>query len=105
MMGTGSFPEVKRPGRGVDHPPLSSAEVKKESRAIPLLLLWAFMACSRVNFTFTFIVQRVGLKEHLRLRYFYVLVLAPEASDRFRLSFDIPTKICRVIPSCSHSDP
>jgi hypothetical protein len=28
-MGTGSFPGVKRPGRGVDHPPLSSAEVKK----------------------------------------------------------------------------
>jgi hypothetical protein len=28
-MGTGSFPEVKRPGRGVDHPPPSSAEVKE----------------------------------------------------------------------------
>ena len=26
-MGTGSFPGVKRPGRGVDHPPSSSAEV------------------------------------------------------------------------------
>jgi len=24
-----SFPGVKRPGRGVDHPPLSSAEVKE----------------------------------------------------------------------------
>jgi hypothetical protein len=29
-MGTGSFPEVKRPGRGVDHPPPSSAEVTNE---------------------------------------------------------------------------
>ena len=28
-MGTGSFPEVKRPGRGVDHPPPYSAEVKE----------------------------------------------------------------------------
>jgi hypothetical protein len=28
-MGTGSFPGVKRPGRGADHPPLSSVEVKK----------------------------------------------------------------------------
>jgi hypothetical protein len=28
-MGTGSFPGVKRPGRGVDHPPKSSAEVKE----------------------------------------------------------------------------
>jgi hypothetical protein len=28
-MGTGSFPGVKRPGRGVDHPPSSSAEIKE----------------------------------------------------------------------------
>jgi hypothetical protein len=28
-MGTGSFLGVKRSGRGVDHPPLSSAEVKE----------------------------------------------------------------------------
>ena len=29
-MGTGSFPGVKRPGRGVDHPPPSSAGVKEK---------------------------------------------------------------------------
>jgi hypothetical protein len=29
-MGTGSFPGVKQPGRGADHPPPSSTEVKKE---------------------------------------------------------------------------
>jgi hypothetical protein len=28
--GTGSFPGVKRPGRGVDHPPLLSLRLKKE---------------------------------------------------------------------------
>jgi hypothetical protein len=28
-MGTGSFPGVKRKGRGADHPPPSSAEIKK----------------------------------------------------------------------------
>ena len=28
-MGTGSLPGVKRPGRGVDHPPPSRAEVKE----------------------------------------------------------------------------
>ena len=28
-MGTGSFPGVKRPGRGVEHPPPSSAEIKE----------------------------------------------------------------------------
>jgi hypothetical protein len=29
-MGTGSFPGVKRPGRGADHPPPFSAEVENE---------------------------------------------------------------------------
>jgi len=29
IMGTGSFPGIKRPERGVDHPPTSSAEVKE----------------------------------------------------------------------------
>ena len=29
IMGTGSFPGIKRPVRGVDHPPPSSAEVKE----------------------------------------------------------------------------
>jgi len=29
-MGTGSFPGVKRPGRGVDHPPPPSDEVKEK---------------------------------------------------------------------------
>jgi len=31
-MGTGSFREVKRPGRGVDHPPPYSAEVKERGK-------------------------------------------------------------------------
>ena len=45
-MGTGSFPGVKRPGRGVDHPPPSRAEVKERVE------LWNFVACSRVNLYF-----------------------------------------------------
>ena len=32
---------VKRPGRGVDHPPASSAEIKGSCVDIPLLPLWA----------------------------------------------------------------
>jgi hypothetical protein len=47
------FPEVKRPGRGVDHPRPSSAEVK-ESVGHTSIPPWAFVACSRVKFTFTF---------------------------------------------------
>ena len=49
-MGTGSFPRLKRPGRGVDHPLPSNAEVKER---VELLPLWAFMACYRETFTFT----------------------------------------------------
>jgi hypothetical protein len=37
-MGTGSFPGVKRPGRGADHPHLLVPRLRK-SRAIPLLTL------------------------------------------------------------------
>ena len=46
-----SFLGVKRPERGVGDPPPSGAEVK-ESRAIPLLPIWAFVACYRVNCAF-----------------------------------------------------
>jgi len=53
-MSIGSFPGVKRPGRGADHQLPSSAEVKERVWAIPLLHLWVFVACFRVNFTFTF---------------------------------------------------
>jgi hypothetical protein len=43
-MGTGSFMEVKWLGRGIDHPTPSSAKVKKKSRVIPLIPLWALVA-------------------------------------------------------------
>jgi len=54
-MGIGSFPGAKRPERGVDHPPTSIAEVKEtvELNSTPL---WAFVAYSRVNFTFYHII-------------------------------------------------
>jgi len=49
-----SFLGVKWPVYGVDHPPPFSAEVVEErtDRAIAPFPLWAFMACSRVKFTF-----------------------------------------------------
>ena len=52
-MGTGSFPGVKRPGRGVDHPPLSSPEVKVRLELYLCSPFSACVACSRVTFTFT----------------------------------------------------
>jgi hypothetical protein len=56
-MGTGSL-SLQRPGREVDHPPSSCGHGYRKSRAIPLLPLWAFVACYRENFTFTFIDRR-----------------------------------------------
>jgi len=40
-MGTGSFPRVKRPGRGVDHPNPSSAEVAGRVELYIYSPLWA----------------------------------------------------------------
>ena len=59
-MGTGSLPGVKRPGRGVDHPPPSSAQVKERVDiyihytvnviAFLVLYLWAVLSAFRKNF-------------------------------------------------------
>ena len=51
-MGTGSYPGVKRPGRGVDHPSRSSAEVKERLKLYIYFFFWAFLDSSNVNFTF-----------------------------------------------------
>jgi hypothetical protein len=53
-MGTWSFPELKWPALGVDHPFPSSAEVKERVELYFYSPSWAFVARSRVNFTFTF---------------------------------------------------
>jgi hypothetical protein len=53
-MGTGFVPGVRRLGRGIYHRTHQKPRLKR-SRAIPLLSIWAIVACSRVNFTFTFI--------------------------------------------------
>jgi hypothetical protein len=53
-VGIGSFLGIKWPGRGANHLLPSSAEVLRRSSAIPLLPLWAFVAYSGVEFTFTF---------------------------------------------------
>ena len=60
-MGTGSFPGVKRPGRDVDHPPPSGAEVKER---VTLLSLWAFVDYSRVNFTLYFLYIHIYTNTH-----------------------------------------
>ena len=49
-----SFLGVKRRVRSVDHSTPSKCGGWRKSRAVPLLPLWAFVACDRVNCTFTF---------------------------------------------------
>jgi len=60
MMRTGSFPGLKRPVHGVDHPPSSSAEVKERVELYLYSPVCAFMASSRVSFTSTFYRVEVG---------------------------------------------
>ena len=92
-MGTGSFPWVKQPGRGVDHPPPSRAEVK-ESRVIALLPVWPFVACSRVNFTFYLYLLR-GVVSKLRAGRSGVRI--PVGPRDFLVS-----KACRLTVSPTH---
>ena len=47
-----SFRGAKRPGRGVDHPPLLSPKVKGRVELYFLLPILVFVASSGVNFTF-----------------------------------------------------
>jgi hypothetical protein len=67
IMGIGSFPGVKRPGRGVDHPPLSSAEVKESVDYTPTAPMC--LRCRRMTFIFTFINKNVRL---ISQRGFYI---------------------------------
>jgi hypothetical protein len=53
-MGTESFSGAKRPGCGVDHQPPSSAEVEEKVELYLFSVCGLFVACSRVNFIFTF---------------------------------------------------
>jgi hypothetical protein len=54
-MGTGSFPRAMQPGRGVDHPHPSIAEIKERVELYLWSPLLAFVASSRVNLTFTIV--------------------------------------------------
>ena len=61
IMGNGwvSYPGVKRLGRGVNHPPHRASRLKKEY-SYTSTPLWAFVARSRVNFTFFIFTLATG---------------------------------------------
>jgi hypothetical protein len=72
IMGTVAFPGVKRPRRGVDRPPRSSAEVKNRIELYLYSPSEAFMVYCRVNFILPLIWEKDG--KHL----FTVLTVAIE---------------------------
>jgi hypothetical protein len=59
-----SFPRVKPPGRGVDLPSPSRAEVQRKSRDVTPLSVLAFVACFRVNITFCWSTGRRSIAMH-----------------------------------------
>jgi hypothetical protein len=60
-MGNESFSGVKRPGRGVNHPPSSKAEVKERVQLYLYSPLWVFIACYRVDFTILYNIRIIIL--------------------------------------------
>jgi hypothetical protein len=56
-MGTGFPRRLKLPDHGVYHPPHLAPRLKKEY-SYTSTPLWAFIACSRVNFTCTFYIYK-----------------------------------------------
>ena len=67
------FTGVMRPGRGINHPPPSSAWVR-ERVVTPLLPLWAFMGCSRVNFTLYFLKCKRPKCSKIRDNFGYIML-------------------------------
>jgi hypothetical protein len=72
-MCTGYFLGIKRPGHGVDQPPPTLHRSYRKSRAIHLLPLWAFVACYRMNFNFTFMhnTKNTVLRKYVTLLYMF----------------------------------
>jgi len=64
-MGNGSILGGKQPGHGIDHQPPSSAEVQE--RVELYLHAWAFVACYRLNFTFTFMCKKYCVLRSIRM--------------------------------------
>ena len=80
-MGTGSFPWIEWSGRGVDHPLPTSAEVKERAQQYLYSPLWAFLVCSRVNYTTVWI----PIHQKIIINLYLVLVLSHISYVRVKL--------------------
>jgi hypothetical protein len=82
---------VKCLGLGVDHTPASSIEVKERVELyIPILPLWAFMACSGVNVALFYL--------HL-LTEFFELRQLNRYNDSSRNEVQYPTRTSDIFSS------
>jgi hypothetical protein len=90
-----SFPGVKWPGRGVNHPPPTSAEVK-EGGAIALLHLWAFVACSRVNFGYSHSRVNDVKRERSSTPSWTTRLTTSKASIHFTVNLFFTRYLCKV---------
>jgi hypothetical protein len=74
-MGTGSFPRVKRPVRGFDHPPHLASTLKKEY-SYTSTPLWAIVAHSRGEIYFTFTTIKYSYNDYAHQMYRLLLKLS-----------------------------
>ena len=74
------FPEVKRPGLGVNHQPPFSVEVKERVELYLYSPLWVFVACSREKITVTFLLLDIIQQNGSRI------LQVPRLKSQYRMS-------------------
>jgi hypothetical protein len=102
-MGTVSFSGVKRPGRGVDHPPPSSADVKETVDLYLYSLSGPSMACCRENFTFTIHLVAISyLSPFVAISYLSPFVAVSYLSPFVAVSYLSPFVAVSYLSACNH---
>jgi hypothetical protein len=69
LLYNGSFPGVKRPGRGADHPPVLAPRSRK-SRAIPLTPPWAFGSVTGYLYLYLYLLvyKYIGMPNEMHIQ-------------------------------------
>jgi len=102
-MGTGSFPRVKRPGRGIEHPPLSSADAKERVELYlysPFGPSWPILGWT-LPFTFTLVCGVMSFGEWFLT--FRSKVLPPSARARQpkkKFTEPLSRRYCQFLEKC-----
>jgi hypothetical protein len=85
-MGTGSFPGVKRPGRGADHPPPSNTEVKKE-KSYTSTPLWVFGSVT--GYLYLLPYNKRPISNTKRLVFVTEIVIGSSDVSAFYIEFEL----------------